>query len=81
MSATRVMFKSWDDVLSFAARGGRLFYQAPLDVHPVAVTVAKVFKNKKIRIVPPSMDADAFTADEGHLDRFRWCPPHQFDRK
>ncbi len=78
MSATRVMFKSWDDVLSFAARGGRLFYQAPLDVYAVEVTVVKVYKNRKLRIDPRTRDADKCTADEGHLDRFRWCPPHQF---
>lgn len=71
-------FKSWDALLSFIERGGRVFYHAPLDVYPVEVQIAKVYKNKKIRVVPPSLNADAFTADEGHLDRFRWCVPHQY---
>lgn len=78
MSLVHNRFKTWDEVLSFAARGGRLFYHAPLDVYPVEVRVAKIYKNRKMRIDPPSSDADAFTADEGHLDRFRWSPPHQY---
>ncbi len=76
-----IAFKSWDDLLSFIGRGGRVFYHAPMDRYPVEVTIARVFKNRKIRVVPPTLDAGAFTADEGHLGRFRWCPPHQFDRK
>lgn len=72
-----VSFKTWSEVRDHAARGGRLWYHAPLDARAREIRVVKVFKNGKIRIDPMSSEADNFTADEGHLDRFRWCPPHQ----
>jgi len=65
------MFASWPDVLAAARRGDRLWYQAALDVRPRAIAVDRVFKNGKIRIDPLSNQADKFTADVGHLDRFR----------
>lgn len=65
-------YTSWIDVLEDAKKGGGyLFYQAPLDRSPRAVHVVKVFKNGGIRLDPMSRDADKFTADAGHLSRFR----------
>lgn len=63
-------FSSWSEVVDAAKRGARLWYHAPLDRNPVRVQIDRVFKNGKIRIAKPSRDADAFTADAGHLDRF-----------
>jgi hypothetical protein len=60
-------FATWDAVLE-AATHNRLWYHAPLDRRPTAVGVVKVFKNRKIRIRASGL---TFTADEGHLDRFR----------
>jgi len=65
-----VGFSSWDEVLAFAKRGGWLFYHAPLDLRPCSVHVVKVYKNGKIRI-DPGAGADPFTADSGHLSRFK----------
>lgn len=64
-------FSRWADVLDAARRGDTLWYQAPLDYRPVSIRVVRVFKNGKIRIDPMSRDADSFTADAHHLDRFR----------
>ena len=64
-------FDTWADVLAAAKRGERLWYQAPLDSSPRSILVVKVYKNDKIRIDPLSNQADAFTADAGHLGRFR----------
>lgn len=66
-----IPFATWGDVLDAARRGEDLWYRAPLDRQPASVRVVKVFKNGGIRIDPMSRDADNFTADEGHLDRFR----------
>jgi hypothetical protein len=67
---TYMGFCKWADVLWAAHCGDRLYYQAPLDARPVRVHVARIFKNGKLRIAKPSRDADAFTADAAHLDRF-----------
>lgn len=64
-------FQHWADVVEAAGRGERLWYKAPLDHQPRLVRIVRVFKNGKIRIDPMSRDADDFTADAGHLDRFR----------
>ena len=68
-------YTSWDEVLAAASRDGRLYYQAPLDAvagrSPRMVLVDKVYKNGKLRIDPLSNQADKFTADAGHLLRFR----------
>ena len=64
-------FLSWAVLLEYIAGGGRVAYQAPLDYRPRIVHVVKVFKNGKIRLDPLSNEADTFTADEKHLDRFR----------
>ena len=65
-------FSTWNEVLSAAAAGEQLWYQAPLDRSPKYVRVVKVFKNGSIRIDPLSRDVDNFTADAGHLSRFRY---------
>lgn len=64
-------FSTWSDVLAAARRGERLWYQAPLDARPSSILIVKVYKNDKIRIDPLSNQADPFTADAGHLSRFR----------
>ena len=66
-----VGFATWSDVLDAARSGSRLWYQAPMDVRPQSIRVVKVFKNGGIRIDPMSNQADNFTADAKHLDRFR----------
>lgn len=63
-------FSSWDEVLAAARRGDWLAYQAPLDRQPRSIHVDKVYKNGRVRIDPLSNQADKFTADKGHLDRF-----------
>jgi hypothetical protein len=50
------------------SRSGRVYYHAPMDCQPRAVTVLKQFKNGKLRIEAPGL---TFTADAGHLDRFK----------
>lgn len=64
-------FASWDEVVEHVSGGGAVLYHAPLDASPRAVRVRHVFKNGKLRIDPLSRDADCFTADAGHLSRFR----------
>jgi hypothetical protein len=61
-------------VLAAARRGERLWYHAPMDLRPQSIAVDRVFKNGKIRIDPLSNQADKFTADAGHLNRFRRRP-------
>lgn len=60
-------FATWQEVLDYQ---GTLYYQAPLDRHPVFVGVVKRFRNGKLRLaVAPS--GVTFTADAGHLSRMR----------
>lgn len=66
-----VCFASWADVLSHVNAGHSVWYQAPLNTRPLRVRIARVFKNGKLRIDPLSNQADNFTADAEHLDRFR----------
>ncbi len=65
-------FDSWADVLAAASQGVRLFYHAPMDYRPVAITTASAGgkARNKIKVFPPTNDADPFVADAGHLDRF-----------
>lgn len=67
------LFDSWDSVLEYAKPGHILLYQAPMDPKPGHVRVLNVSNRKKtIRLEPwPRRDADPFTADSGHLSRFR----------
>lgn len=69
--STFVGFDAWSDVLAHVREGHRTYYHAPLDYMPrgvIAVIVGK--RNDRLRIVPDT-DADSFTVDKGHLDRFR----------
>ena len=63
-------FETWAQLLDHVRAGYRLLYQAPLDFQPVTVT-AVIRKDGKLRVVAPFSDADPFTADAGHLSRFR----------
>jgi hypothetical protein len=69
MTKTFESYTSWSDVLGDADRGVQLHYHAPMDLRPVFVWVIKIFKNGKIRITN-GIDC-TFTADAGHLSRFR----------
>jgi len=71
MSVSFTTFATWDAVLDAARRGDILWYQAPMDLHPHYISVTKIYKNGKLRIDPLSNQADNFTADAGHLSRFR----------
>ncbi len=66
-------FAGWNSVLAHATQGKPLYYQAPLDSRPVLVRIVKVYKNGKVRIDPLCSDADKFTADFEHADRFRYA--------
>lgn len=62
-------FESWDAVLWYVGnRDGRVWYHAPLDRHPRGIGVERL-PGGKLRC-DPGTDADPFTADAGHLDRF-----------
>lgn len=63
-------FDTWRDVLVHVIAGSPIYYQAPLDARPVLVRV-QLTRGNKVRVFPPSTDCDPFTADAGHLDRFR----------
>ncbi len=64
-------YSEWHDVLEDARAGKMLYYQAPMDTYPHAVSVVKVYKNGSVRIDPLSNQADKFTANYQHLLRFR----------
>lgn len=61
-------FSSWDELLAHIDADRNLFYHAPLDRFPSLVAVRRRFKNGKLRVWSGSL---AFTADSGHLDRFK----------
>ena len=69
-TTTYAGFDSWAEVLNWCGTGAPIFYHAPMDYRPARVQV-HVYKNHKVRVYPPTNDADAFTADAGHLSRFR----------
>lgn len=62
-------FACWSNVRLAHEENVPLYYQAPLDLHPVRVVITKAFKNGKLRV---SWAHGSFTADAGHTDRFRW---------
>jgi hypothetical protein len=63
-------FGSWHGLLHYLeSHNNIVYYQAPMDHYPAMVTISKVFKNKKLRV---QYQGGSFTADRGHLDRFRW---------
>jgi len=61
-------FAVWADVFGYLAMGATLHYQAPMDARPRRVRIVRIFKNAKLRIEAGDL---SFTADEGHLSRFR----------
>lgn len=66
-----VPFTSWSDVLAHAAAGKELWYRAPLDRAARRIRVMRISKHMRtLRVDPMNSDADNFTADEGHLNRF-----------
>ena len=67
---TFVPFASWEAVQAHIRAGLAVYYQAPLDFRHSLID-ARLFKNGKIRVRPPTNAADPFTADRGHFDRFR----------
>ena len=66
-------FNTWREVLEHVRSGAQLYYHAPFDLEP-AMVGAKTVRGGKVRIVPRTSDADAFTADRKHLDRMRKGP-------
>lgn len=66
-------FSSWKELKDYVDDGKTVYYQAPLDRYPVRVRAHTTSHKRtaKIRVTPLSLDADPFTADSGHLSRFR----------
>ena len=67
---THESFSTWSQLVDHVRAGYPLFYQAPLDYRPVLIS-AVVRRDGKLRVHPPYSDCDPFTADEGHLPRFK----------
>ena len=63
-------FDTWQELLAFVSADYKLFYHAPMDYRP-AVVSAVIRRDGKLRVTPIYSDADPFTADAGHLSRFR----------
>jgi hypothetical protein len=63
---TRTTFSSWLDLKHYAETHAWMYYQAPMDRHPVAAAVCRVFKNGKVRL---DYHGHRWTIDEGHLSR------------
>jgi len=70
MTQTFTGFTTWVELIDHVRAGYPLWYQAPLDYRPVLVT-AVIRKDGQLRVTPPYSNADPFTADQGHLPRFR----------
>ena len=67
-------FSSWNEVVAAAGAGEKLWYHAPMDILPHNVRV-ETRRGNKLRVFPWSRDADPFTADAGHLSRFKRMVP------
>lgn len=63
-------FKTWAELLDHIRNGEPVYYHAPMDYRPVRVA-AYIRRGGKIRVIPPTSDADPFMADRSHLDRFK----------
>lgn len=63
-------FTTWAQLADHVSAEYPLFYQGPMDYRPAQVT-AVVRKDGKLRVSPVYTDADPFTADAGHLPRFK----------
>lgn len=78
MRQNLVRFDTWEQVLDAAREGIQLYYEAPLDAVSAfpakRVAVVRVYKNGKLRVDPQNNQADPFTCDSGHLNRFRRQP-------
>jgi hypothetical protein len=70
MTTTYTTFSTWAELLDAIGADYTLFYQGPMDYRP-SVVHTKLRKDGKIRVTPIYADCDPFTADKGHLDRFR----------
>lgn len=65
-----VTFSTWGELLDAIAAEYTLYYQGPMDYRPhVVQTVLR--RDGKVRVIPVFADADPFTADAGHLGRFK----------
>lgn len=62
-------FGCWTGLLAYLDSHATVYYQAPLDLRPSLACVVKRFKNGKLRL---AVGPYTFTADSGHLDRFRY---------
>lgn len=66
-------FPDWPAVLRHVRDGRPIWYHAPLDYRPVPVRAKLTTTSQRVRVSPClASDADAFTADAGHLERFRY---------
>ena len=63
-------FATWADLLDHVGSEYPLYYHAPMDYRAAQVS-AVLRKDGKLRVTPTYTDADPFTADQGHLGRFR----------
>lgn len=71
MAQTLTGFTTWAQLIDHVRADYPLYYHAPMDVRASQVT-ADVRRDGKLRVTPHwSHGADPFTADVGHLDRFR----------
>jgi hypothetical protein len=64
------VFATWAEVLAHVQAGNETWYHAPLDILPHMVRT-ELRRGGKVRVFPWSRDCDPFTADAGHLNRFR----------
>lgn len=71
-SPTFATFETWAEVLAHVSADRPIWYQAPLDWRPVRVECHLLRGGQRVRVVPPSADVDPFTADAGHLQRFKY---------
>ena len=67
---THTEFTSWAQLLDHVRAEYPLYYHAPMDYRAAQVS-AVLRKDGKLRVTPTYTDADPFTADQGHLGRFR----------
>lgn len=63
-------FDNWLLVIAHVRLGRTTYYHAPMD-HKAVRARCKVLTPNTVRVFPLSADADPFTADVAHLDRFR----------
>ena len=79
MAITFEPFANWDQLIDHVRAELPLWYHAPLDYQPVRIYDSIVRKDGKVRVYPSDRyhakrnpnGCDPFTADRGHLERFR----------